>query len=73
LLCPRSQAKRADKVFFFFEGRKMNNKRKKRKERNRLGAPAAGAAPSHFFPVRIYLDIHSLSLPLYFLFLFFVL
>jgi hypothetical protein len=36
-------------VFFFFEGRKMNNKRKKRKERNRLGAPAAGAAPSHFF------------------------
>ena len=43
----------------------MNNKRKKRKERNRLGAAAAGAAPSHFFPVRIYLDIHSLPPPLF--------
>ena len=48
----------------------MNNKRKKRKERNRLGAAAAGAAPSHFFPVRIYLDIHSLPPPLIFSFYF---
>jgi hypothetical protein len=62
LLCPRSQAKRADKVvFFFFDGRKMNKKNERKK--TDLGAPAAGAAPSHFFLVRIYLDIHSLFFP----------
>jgi hypothetical protein len=50
------------------------NKKNERKKTD-LGAPAAGAAPSHFFLVRIYLDIHSLFFPpsivlLFFLFLF---
>jgi hypothetical protein len=38
------------------------NKKNERKKTD-LGAPAAGAAPSHFFLVRIYLDIHSLFFP----------